>query len=828
MHNLNSSTSSDWSLISSINSSVSSNLSDEQQVRLTEQLDNYLRLLEHGIEPDIAKICDENPDLEKVLKSYFGKINNLHQLANIDTANESAPTEFDVRLPSDPNCLGDFLILNELGRGGMGIVYRAYQKSLQRKVAIKLLPLAAQLDSRQIARFHNEARAVGLLQHDHIVPIYSVGADNGIHYYAMQLVEGIPLDRWLSLHPKELEPNQDWQSIVGWIRDIANGLDYAHQLGVVHRDVKPSNLIVDNHGKAWITDFGLARCQNNQSLTGSGSVLGTMRYMSPEQSLGRSELVDHRTDIYSLGATLYELLTRQAFVPGEDGPSILQAIAVAVPTPLYKLTPGLPRDLWTVIQKATSKSKDERYDSAMDFCSDLNAVLQGRQTIAKPLSISKHAVRFALRHRRAVSLVATAFIIMVSWMAVNGMILRQQFKSTKLSEQRADRYFSLAQATVKKLGSQLADQLVGLPGTSSLRHDLLINTLRYYEQFASAAQGDPKLTIELADTHSRIGILVREIESPHESITHFQQSANLYSNAIANEKNAETLNVLQQKSSLNLNHLGLSYAEIGDARAAKVCYLRAMDFHEKLHLAGHTRSQLAIENLLLKNNFGLLLLKSGEESEAESLLVETSEKLREMMRADEPNKQLICRAFCAAVSSLSSIYWSRDPEAARGLVNEAIQFCVQNATHSENQIQASGEIANLYENLGSGLSSVEQTDAAIAAFERAINLRRQLLLINPFAYQYKRELAVGLNNLATCYQKRNRHVDAYSVLVEAIELQQTTLAMTKGDREGQRQLTVMRHNLSISATAVPDLVETAGGNIRLGFIAGLETNHDSP
>jgi serine/threonine protein kinase len=232
--------------------------------------------------------------------------------------------------------LGDFKILRELGRGGMGVVYEAEQVSLNRRVALKVLPLAATMDPRQLERFRHEARAAGLLHHPHIVPVYGVGCERGVHYYAMQLIEGCSLaavieGRRGSEPASGPEPaaagraqtrplagpgtvpsrraQQPFRRVAELVSQVADALEYAHAMGVVHRDVKPANLLLDAGGNVWVTDFGLARLGESSGLTISGDLLGTLRYMSPEQALARHALVDHRTDVYSLGATLYELLT---------------------------------------------------------------------------------------------------------------------------------------------------------------------------------------------------------------------------------------------------------------------------------------------------------------------------------------------------------------------------------------------------------------------------------------------------------------------------------------------------------------------------------------
>ena len=190
--------------------------------------------------------------------------------------------------------------------------------------------------------------------------------ERGIHYYAMQFIEGENIESAIAT-ANESGQQDHYRQVLSRVAEVADALHCAHQCGIIHRDIKPSNLILDKSGKIWVTDFGLARCQNQNSLTLSGDVVGTMRYMSPEQAAGQMERVDHRADIYSLGATLYEMLTGLPAITGEDSPAVLSEIAnCPVPKP-RRLKPDLPPAIDFVVQKAMAKNKDDRYCTALDL-----------------------------------------------------------------------------------------------------------------------------------------------------------------------------------------------------------------------------------------------------------------------------------------------------------------------------------------------------------------------------------------------------------------------------------------------------------------------------
>jgi WD40 repeat protein/serine/threonine protein kinase len=350
--------------------------------------------------------------------------------------------------------LGDYRILREVGRGGMGVVYEAVQISLSRRVALKVLPFVAALDAKQLQRFKNEAQAAAQLHHTNIVPVYAVGCERGVHYYAMQFINGRTLagmireQRQLSgleaaatrgpadsraTGPYPTPPAGPETAAVlsterstrtaAFVRTAAHlgvqaalALEHAHQLGVVHRDVKPGNLLVDVRGNLWVTDFGLAHCQSQAGLTMTGDLVGTLRYMSPEQALAKRVVVDHRTDVYSLGATLYELLTLEPAFAGGDRQELLRQIAFEEPRPPRRLNKAIPPELETIVLKALEKNPADRYASASELADDLERFLKDEPIRARRLSLLGRARKWARRHRPVVTsaIVATVAVLAVA------------------------------------------------------------------------------------------------------------------------------------------------------------------------------------------------------------------------------------------------------------------------------------------------------------------------------------------------------------------------------------------------------------------------------
>ncbi len=627
--------------------------------------DLFIRRHRDGLLPTIFAFAQEFPDHADDIRDLFPMILDLEYLKESDENSTPRPATIG-SIPRQT--LGDFRVLKEIGRGGMGIVYLARQQSLGRSVALKILSKNLASSRQQVLRFHREAETAARLHHTNIVPVYGVGQEQDFHFYAMQLIQGVGLDEVIerlakrpsptnsdfpripgtgpetrtsnqssNLSPSDLSPSdlksidlsltetaasdvglsgirlthrggspegdaqsgidsgsgslerlekisvisaasaanmllsgfkklplpirsgdsvhsttshdqpdeptltqgkptgrRYWQSIAKIGVDIASALHYAHQHGVLHRDIKPSNILLDRDGIVWVTDFGLAKLADVDDLTKTGEMLGTLRYMAPEQMDG---ITDHRSDIYSLGLILYELLAlRPAFDETKQSKLISQRANEGVPR-LRHRNPQIPRDLETIVLTACAIDPKHRYSTAEQCQQDLQRFLEGEPISARRISTTERCLRWCYRNPAIASMSAVAALLLVTVAVVSAtayvqtraalnvaQTATQDAKLAQLDEQRArdqaEKNLSVAVAAFESIFDNVAKrgipqslsfQLEGQDATSfqSMLTDddaqLLQQLLSFYQQFAVENVAVPSLKEKIVTAYQRMG-----------------------------------------------------------------------------------------------------------------------------------------------------------------------------------------------------------------------------------------------------------------------------------------------------------------------------------
>ncbi len=433
--------------------------------------DSFMASYRAGCRPSVEKFTKQYPDLADQLRDLLAALLILEQNAPHADHSERPGVSAPLGLAKSRE-IGDFVIVREVARGGMGVVFEAVQQSLGRRVALKVLSSSGIPHPTQVERFRLEARAASRLHHTHIVPVFGVGEDQGVHFYAMQFIQGQSLDSIItelrgcrevaapagrdahvtkvaidarvtpacestdkssatSAFSSSHGDSQFFRNVARVGQQVAEALSYAHGEGILHRDIKPSNLMIDVKGSAWVTDFGLAKTEDLEGLTRSGDFVGTLRYMAPERLKGRC---DRRSNLYGLGATLYELLTLQPFLETTNRGELVDRIHHHEPTRPSKFEPSIPRDLETIVLKAISKDPGGRYPSATMMAEDLGRFLIDRPIKARRITWVEQVLRWCRRNPAVVtllSLVATLLCVAIAVLAVSNVRIREAQESTR-------------------------------------------------------------------------------------------------------------------------------------------------------------------------------------------------------------------------------------------------------------------------------------------------------------------------------------------------------------------------------------------------------------
>ena len=475
--------------------------------------EEYLQKVRSGSHPSVDEFAQRCPQRANEIRSLFPMLGLMEHVG--EEVNDASS---DIADEASMQQIGDCRIVRQIGCGGMGIVYEAIQEPLGRRVALKVLSRQLASSPTYLERFQREARAAAGLQHTNIVPVFGVGEENGVHYYAMQFIHGRGIDQLMSVLRHEAESRKRQRvsnTPVGQLASVlesgqmfdsdqkpsalpgdelrsgssttkpsssfhptyferiaklgvqaADALAYAHGQGIFHRDIKPSNLLYDFSGNVWITDFGLAKVEGEKDLTATGDVIGTLRYLAPEAFRGK---FDARSDIYGLGLTLYELASRrQAFDSGGD---LVRKISEEGPSPLSRDS-GVPRDLETVIYKAIEREPQDRYNSAESLAEDLRRFLRYEPVSARRLSAPVKLMRWARRHRGLATLSALLLMTLVVGLIASLLVSSRLMRLTNemqdtLDVSRQNEYaadISVANYTISRtgeltVGKQLLSQL---------------------------------------------------------------------------------------------------------------------------------------------------------------------------------------------------------------------------------------------------------------------------------------------------------------------------------------------------------------------------------
>jgi serine/threonine protein kinase len=849
--------------------------------------DEFLARQKQGERPAVEEYAARHPQAAEVLRRVLASLQLLDLSASAGAAGGGA-AEGTVG-----GTLGDFRILREVGRGGMRIVYEAEQLSLERRVALKVLPFAAALDPRQLQRFQNEARAAAHLHHSNIVPVHAVGCARGMHFYAMQFIDGQTMaavirelrqragfegpappygpgsagvgtdnlvsDSWLAapaaapgantapaagLSTAGAAPQPAFFTTVARMGlQAAEALEYAHAEGVIHRDIKPANLLVEwraggvNSPTLWITDFGLARFRNEAGLTLTGDLLGTLRYMSPEQALGPRQRVDHRTDVYSLGATLYELLTLEPVHRGSDRQELLGQIAWEAPRPPRRLNPAVPPDLETIILKALDKDPEGRYATAQEMADDLRRFLEDKPIRAKRPTAAQRLRKWARRHK---ALVAAAAVVLVIT-AVAGVLTaflvwreklradheRDRAREAAAAEQearqaeakerrRAEAREGFARQAAE-IYAQLAEKvLANRPHMEAEERQLLERVLDFYKELTSEPTTEPGIRLETGRAYRRMGDIQQKLGRPAEAEKAYGQALQVLE-PLAALVPAEPSYRYELAGSLN-NLAGL-LLDTSRPRAAEGPLRRAVALYEKLAdgtadgatpeprdgppdereeiaRAKRFRFDLAFSHA----NLGRMLATTGRTDEA-ARAYERALALQEKLAAGNPAAPRYRHALAVTYYHYAELFLGGGQMAKAASAYERARAIAQKLADDAPAVAVYRQVlADSHAHLGTVFAETGRFDEAEEACRQAIRLQQKLGADFPKVPGYRADLAHSQNDLAVIFQMAGRDADAERQFRE-------TQALLEKLVEGHPAVPAYQHQLACTAFNLGSLLE---------------------
>ena len=711
--------------------------------------------------------------------------------------------------------IGDYQLIEQIGRGGMGVVYKAHQKKVGRVVALKVIASGSLCAPEDIARFRDEATAAGRLNHPGIVPVYDAGEHDGTHYFSMAYIEGESLASFVGRDKARLDPRR----AAKLMEDVCRAVQYAHDRAVIHRDIKPANIMLDKSGQPLLTDFGLAKLVGNEGLTMTGQVMGTPNYMAPEQAKGQQDLISNRTDVYSLGATLYALLAGMPAFVGKTLIETLRKVESAAPAPLTYKGSQVPLDLWIICEKSLAKRPEDRYESAAALADDLQRFLQGFPISARAVGPWTRLVRWSQRNPLIAALLGTiaATLVIATIVSVGFAIqARAEQARAEVAQARAEENLSLIEEILDKvLLSMSESDLAEVPGTQFVREKLLTTAQGYYEKLNSTDQVSAEMIARAAYPLGKM----------QASLGRFAEAQKSFDNVLEYQKKIVEANPKDAAASLALGQTHYDYAKLGQrmwiegdsanpSSAAKQG-LAMMLNHAAETIAWRGKAHeidpqnREITRLLANSKMGLALGKVEEQrirpdaalfQDAEELIIEAQSirtKLLEVKADDAKVKADLAKGFIALADlriAKSLPLAKTDPEAQDSLVAESIKLREQAIEIYKSlppdalSTDMKYDLANCYYACAEDYAFAGKYQKAIFNYEEMGVTLQPLLMSNPGMYKLRKGVADAQYNLAQVYL-RKRDDEYWSGYVN--DFQDTLVNAVIVDPKNRDALTLM-------------------------------------
>ncbi len=765
----------------------------------------------------VDQACGENAELRRRVMMLLDAHQTVDSL--IDSPEPAGAHSADSNQPG--TMIGPYKLLQPIGEGGMGTVYMAEQTNpVRRTVALKLIK--AGMDSRQVlARFGAEGQALALMDHPNIAKVHEAGTtDAGRPYFVMELVNGIPITKFCD--ERRLKLRERLELAI----PVCQAVQHAHQKGIIHRDLKPSNVLIalyDGKPVPKIIDFGVAKATGprltDQTLyTEFGTVVGTFEYMSPEQAELNQLDIDTRSDIYSLGVLLYELLTGSTPL---EHKRIKQSLFLEVlrlireeesPRPSLRLsrTDGLPsiaacRDVeprklsgllrgeldW-IVMKALEKDRNRRYETATGLAADLRRYLDDEPVQACPPSGRYRFGKFARRHRLGLTLAgmfAAAMLIGLAGLTVSIVLISRSYAAERTSHRRAEANFERARGAVDEFFTTVSQsKLLDVPGLQPLRKELLEAAVRYYRALAEERSDDPTVRAGLAVAHFRLAEVNFEADRTNDSIRELDAGLDLVEHLL--QQNPGNSELFRRISGFWKGTRGMTVSPRGpwDVSAADRSLKKFLQIWERLSSQYPALSALQSDLAIMYDRHCRLLVYIGRPDDA-AAACQKAVALWEGLSDAYPNAPEYQAALGEEYDQLAGLVGgSGNREAQVKLTNMAFAISEKLTASYPDVAQYQEDLAKSIIAKASVLFQEGKTSEAEASYRLALESWQKLAAKYPSAHLYRVELATTLERLGALADRAGRHQDAEQAIRQALELETRILADDPGNSRCVEQL----------------------------------------
>lgn len=740
---------------------MSNPVDSENDERVFAALRHYYDLRDRGERFSSDEFLAKFPAIREKLRDFLDGAECVDRLARGEGDVSVFPEIISARVPV---MVGDYEIERELGHGGMGVVYQAHHRAAKRRVALKMIRLERLATAEHRHRFQIEIQAAAALDHPHIVPIYEVGEFEGRPYFTMKLLDGGTLSEQLATFRK------DPRGAARVMFTIARALDEAHSRGILHRDVKPQNIVLNAAGQAFLTDFGLAKLRDGDlALTNSAATIGSPHYMAPEQAAGKSKEVTTSADVYGLGATLYALLTGRPPFQSDSLFELLHLIQTAEPTPPRMLNSAVPVDLEVICLKCLRKERSERYATAREVADDLQSFLHGLPIRARAVS---HLRRLRLWCRRNRSIAALSVLLACALLAgtvtstVFWRVSESRLGETIVQKNRAESGYRLSrEALDQSVKLIIEDPRLKKGPLEKLQLEVLSAQLEFHKRFVGENGDDPTYAADLAQCHVTMGHLANGMGEQDLALTHFREAVNVYEPLIRDAAGLRRFG----------NNVATSWNQI-----ACILYDR------------RKRSDADVEEAFEKARriVDRIMAASGEDADTLLHLAETLKNLGNIRRNTGHHGaavELHRQAVNAARSALrrSGSFWS---QASLAVALGELCYSHERAQELDDALSAARESVTLYEQALkerpdetdwlSGLAyahlslasifSSRNLEASEAEYRNGIRVWKQLVRDHPDVVGFRVRLAESLGYFGDCLRVRERLTDAETAYADSL------------------------------------------------------------